>query len=236
MNTLNGVTMRCGAVVRSGDRLTHPDLAGSILIHPHCFQVFDATGTSAFHGSRCWGATADVTLDAFLRDVLGRRFSNAQAQAQGDEVMTLEELHGVKVTDRVRIVLRHSADAAQQMGHYIGTEHLLVGIAREGGGVACNVLQQLGINLAHIEPTLRRLLGRDPVPPDPTVKELVAQAEERGRVAERERCVKIAEGWTDTNAGKSILEAIRDGKTVPATFTYTGNIQPMPLDDEGNEE
>lgn len=103
MNTLHGVTMRCGAVVRPGDRLTHPDLAGSILMHPFCFQVFDATGTSDHHGSRCWGATADVTLDEFLRDVLGRRFGNAEAQAQaraqGDEIVTPEDLAAYKFVD-----------------------------------------------------------------------------------------------------------------------------------------
>lgn len=59
-------------------------------------------------------------------------------------------------TPRAARTLRLAAEQAQQMGHeHIGTEHLLLGILQEGGGMAIRVLEDLGINLAHLETQLR---------------------------------------------------------------------------------
>jgi ATP-dependent Clp protease ATP-binding subunit ClpC len=49
---------------------------------------------------------------------------------------------------RTKRVLELAIDEARLMGHhYIGTEHLLLGLVREGDGIAVNVLRSLGINL-----------------------------------------------------------------------------------------
>lgn len=49
---------------------------------------------------------------------------------------------------RTKRVIELAVDEARLMGHhYIGTEHLLLGLVREGDGIAVNVLRSLGINL-----------------------------------------------------------------------------------------
>jgi ArsR family transcriptional regulator, arsenate/arsenite/antimonite-responsive transcriptional repressor / arsenate reductase (thioredoxin) len=55
-------------------------------------------------------------------------------------------------TPRATQTLRLAIEQAQQMGHnHIDTEHLLLGILQEGQGMAVRVLEDLGINLTHLE-------------------------------------------------------------------------------------
>ena len=50
-------------------------------------------------------------------------------------------------TEKTKKVVRYARQEAQRMGHhYIGTEHLLLGLVREGTGVAATVLQRLGLD------------------------------------------------------------------------------------------
>jgi ATP-dependent Clp protease ATP-binding subunit ClpC len=52
-----------------------------------------------------------------------------------------------KFTDRAKTVLEIANDIAIELGHnYIGTEHLLYGLAKEGTGVASRVLENQNIN------------------------------------------------------------------------------------------
>ena len=52
---------------------------------------------------------------------------------------------------RTKRVIELAVDEARLMGHhYIGTEHLLLGLIREGDGIAVNVLRGLGINLDRV--------------------------------------------------------------------------------------
>ena len=54
----------------------------------------------------------------------------------------------VSLTPRTKRVIELAVDEARRMGHhYIGPEHLLLGLVREGDGIAADVLQTLGINL-----------------------------------------------------------------------------------------
>ncbi len=53
-----------------------------------------------------------------------------------------------KFTDRARKVLTLAQDEAQRFNHnYIGTEHLLLGLVREGEGVAARVLENMNVEL-----------------------------------------------------------------------------------------
>ncbi len=53
-----------------------------------------------------------------------------------------------KFTERARKVLSLAQEEAQRFNHnYIGTEHLLLGLVREGDGVAAKVLANLGVEL-----------------------------------------------------------------------------------------
>src|SRR5210317_2277516 len=52
---------------------------------------------------------------------------------------------------RVKEVLSHSKDEALRLGHeFIGTEHLLLGILKDGSGKAISILDQLDIDLEHL--------------------------------------------------------------------------------------
>jgi ATP-dependent Clp protease ATP-binding subunit ClpC len=56
--------------------------------------------------------------------------------------------------------LELSLEEARQLGHnYIGTEHLLLGLIREGEGVAARVLENLGVDLAKVRTQVIRMLG-----------------------------------------------------------------------------
>ena len=66
----------------------------------------------------------------------------------------------IPFTPRAKRVLELSLEEARQLGHnYIGTEHLLLGLIREGEGVAARVLENLGIDLTKIRTQVIRMLG-----------------------------------------------------------------------------
>tara|TARA_Y100001933_G_scaffold46443_1_gene44291 strand:- start:1948 stop:4488 length:2541 start_codon:yes stop_codon:yes gene_type:complete len=66
----------------------------------------------------------------------------------------------IPFTPRAKRVLELSLEEARQLGHnYIGTEHLLLGLIREGEGVAARVLENLGIDLSKVRTQVIRMLG-----------------------------------------------------------------------------
>lgn len=66
----------------------------------------------------------------------------------------------IPFTPRAKRVLELSLEEARQLGHnYIGTEHLLLGLIREGEGVAARVLENLGIDLSKVRSQIIRSLG-----------------------------------------------------------------------------
>ena len=66
----------------------------------------------------------------------------------------------IPFTPRAKKVLELSWDEARQLGHnYIGTEHLLLGLIREGEGVAAKVLENLGVELNKCRSNIIKMLG-----------------------------------------------------------------------------
>ena len=66
----------------------------------------------------------------------------------------------IPFTPRAKRVLELSLEEARQLGHnYIGTEHLLLGLIREGEGVAARVLENLGVDLSKIRSQIIKALG-----------------------------------------------------------------------------
>ena len=66
----------------------------------------------------------------------------------------------IPFTPRAKRVLELSLEEARQLGHnYIGTEHLLLGLIREGEGVAARVLENLGVDLSKVRTQVIRMLG-----------------------------------------------------------------------------
>src|SRR5512141_2182538 len=61
-------------------------------------------------------------------------------------------MNGYNFTDRVRKVLQMAREEAARLHHeYVGTEHILLGLIREGEGVAATVLQNLNVDLEEIQ-------------------------------------------------------------------------------------
>ena len=113
-------------------------------------------------------------------------------------------------TQRVKTVLELSLREALELGHdYIGTEHVLLGLVREGEDVAAQVLLGLGAELAQLRETVLRLLAGgsatpdSPAPDRPTAGDVVAVR--RGMVAAavrtgvpRRRAVRFPEELVET--------------------------------------
>jgi ATP-dependent Clp protease ATP-binding subunit ClpC len=66
-----------------------------------------------------------------------------------------------KFTERARKVLALAQEEAQRFNHnYIGTEHLLLGLVREGDGVGAHVLRNLGVELSRVRNAVEFIIGR----------------------------------------------------------------------------
>ncbi|KAG1338595.1 ATP-dependent Clp protease ATP-binding subunit ClpA, chloroplastic [Cocos nucifera] len=66
----------------------------------------------------------------------------------------------IPFTPRAKRVLELSLDEARQLGHnYVGTEHLLLGLLREGDGVAARVLESFGADPSNIRTQVVRMVG-----------------------------------------------------------------------------
>jgi ATP-dependent Clp protease ATP-binding subunit ClpC len=89
-----------------------------------------------------------------------------------------------KFSPRVKDVINYSREEALRLGHdYIGTEHLLLGLIREGEGLAIKILKNLGVDLIelrkHIEQSIK--VTSKKLPPNSTIP-LVKQAEKALKV------------------------------------------------------
>ena len=80
--------------------------------------------------------------------------------AEGEQAFDAMERFD-KFTDRARKVLTLAQDEAQRFNHnYIGTEHLLLGLVREGEGVAARVLENMNVELAKVRTAVEFIIGR----------------------------------------------------------------------------
>ncbi len=78
----------------------------------------------------------------------------------------------IPFTPKAKRVLELSIDEARQLGHnYVGTEHLLLGLIREGEGVAARVLLELGVDRKKVREETLRLLGGTPASSRPADEE-----------------------------------------------------------------
>ncbi|WP_368653581.1 ATP-dependent protease ATP-binding subunit ClpC [Ornithinibacillus sp. 4-3] len=71
-----------------------------------------------------------------------------------------QPMQTIHYTPRAKKVVELSQDEARKLGHsYVGTEHILLGLIREGEGVAARVLNNLGISLNKARQQVLQLLG-----------------------------------------------------------------------------
>jgi len=67
----------------------------------------------------------------------------------------------IGLTPRAKKVIELAVDEARRLQHsYIGTEHLLLGLVREGEGIAAGVLESLGVNLERVRAETQRILAQ----------------------------------------------------------------------------
>src|ERR1700751_4910814 len=89
-----------------------------------------------------------------------------------------------RFTDRARKVTQLANQEAQRFNHeYIGTEHILLGLVKEGSGVAANVLKNLDIDLRKIRLEVERIIQPGPgvatrgkLPQTPKAKRVIEHA------------------------------------------------------------
>ena len=73
-----------------------------------------------------------------------------------------------RFTDRARQAVELAHDEAMRLNHsYIGTEHLLLGLVREGEGVAAQALEALGISLDGVRQQVEQIIGEGQQAPPP---------------------------------------------------------------------
>jgi ATP-dependent Clp protease ATP-binding subunit ClpA len=90
------------------------------------------------------------------------------------------------LTPRAKKALDLARDEALRFNHhYIGTEHLLLGLLREGEGLAARVLERLGVNLDRARTAVLALLSQGLAPGPRGVDRLIAQWIERERTLKR---------------------------------------------------
>jgi ATP-dependent Clp protease ATP-binding subunit ClpA len=110
------------------------------------------------------GAQALEALDVSLAEV---RAMVARIIGEGNEVVTGQ----IPFTPRAKKALELSLREALSLGHnYIGTEHILLGLAREGEGVAMRILLDYDADAQKIREWVVRRLARAPVPGDPVAE------------------------------------------------------------------
>src|SRR3954467_7403026 len=94
-----------------------------------------------------------------------------------------------RFTDRARKVMQLANQEAQRFNHeYIGTEHILLGLVKEGSGVAANVLKNLDIDLRKIRLEVEKIVQAGPdmvtmgkLPQTPRAKKVIEYSIEEAR-------------------------------------------------------
>lgn len=105
------------------------------------------------------GIAANVLTNLGLDLEVIRQTVESMVAAPGS-TLTLGE---IPFTPKAKRVLELAIEEARQLGHnYVGTEHLLLGLIREGEGVAARVLQELGVDRKKVRDETLKLLGGPP--------------------------------------------------------------------------
>jgi ATP-dependent Clp protease ATP-binding subunit ClpC len=162
------------------------------------------------------GVAARVLREMGVNTVDVRRIVEESSRRSGRGVRA----QASGLTPRTKRVIEHAVDEARRMNHhYIGTEHLLLGLVSEGGGMAVDVLAELGVDLDAVRMNTTRAILQSPNKPraerkkpatstplmDQLGVDLTQHAEEGkldpviGRQTEIERVIQILSRRTKNN-------------------------------------
>jgi ATP-dependent Clp protease ATP-binding subunit ClpC len=118
-----------------------------------------------------------------------------------------------RFTDRARLVVVLAQEEARRLEHhYIGTEHVLLGLVHEGEGVAARTLESLGISLPAVRREVEEIIGRGQSTPTGHIP-FTPRAKKVLELSLRE-CMQLGHSYIGTE--HILLGVIREGKGVGA--------------------
>jgi len=131
-----------------------------------------------------------------------------------------------RFTDRARRVIVLAQEEARMLNHhFIGTEHLLLGLLHEDEGVAAQALTQLGVSLDNVRSNVRTVIGQGDVPPVGHIP-FTPRAKKVQELALRE-ALQLGHNYIGTE--HILLGLIREGQGVGATILLRLGVQLNPL-------
>jgi ATP-dependent Clp protease ATP-binding subunit ClpC len=117
-------------------------------------------------------------------------------------------------TEKARIALSQAHKNAVEMGHkYIGSEHILIGLASEGTGVAAKLLDELGITAENIKSEIERLIGFN-TPLNPEMDLLLTPRSKRILEMSSYEAKRLGHSYIGTE--HMLMAIVRDGDGVGA--------------------
>ena len=126
-----------------------------------------------------------------------------------------------RFTDRARRIVVLAQEEARMLNHdYVGTEHILVALIREGGGIAAQALQSLGITEEAARQQVEEVVGRGQADPQRGHFPFTPRAKKTLELALRE-ALQLGHNYIGTE--HILLGLIREGEgTSPATQVLNG--------------
>jgi len=119
-----------------------------------------------------------------------------------------------RYSERAQRVIILAQDEARRLNYnYVGTEHLLLGLIREGTGIAAKALQNLGVDLDQVRSEIEKTLGRGTAPPTGDI-----QFTPRGKKVIMELAIEEARSLGHSYVGTEhlLLGLIREGECAAA--------------------
>ena len=112
------------------------------------------------------GTVAARALTSFGIDLVKVRTALEFMVGRGDQTTSPSE---ITLSPRTKRVIELSIDEARRMGHaHVGAEHILLGLIREGEGIASGIIESLGVSLPALRMKVIELLGQSGTAPRPT--------------------------------------------------------------------
>lgn len=160
------------------------------------------------------------SVAARILNGIGIRLEDIRAQVEAQLEPVSEDAKpddNMQLTPRAKRVIDLAYDEARQLNNnYIGTEHLLLGLIREGEGLAGRVLGDLGVTLERMRGEVTALQDAEPHPEKDEAANRVAQAIEEMKRRFAARRQAAADGEADNSPAVGDLGTLRSdtGRTV----------------------
>ena len=125
-----------------------------------------------------------------------------------------------KFTARARKAIDLAGEIAKELGHsYIGTEHILYGLAKEGSGVASKVLENQAINAQKIESEIIELIGKEEA-----LKETLGFTPRTKRVLENSFVEAKKVGYDYIGTEHLLIGTLREGDSIAVRILLDLNV------------